>query len=63
MEAAAAAPVASVALLPFVHRHIAVMPDVHVGKGTTVGCVIPTLRAIIRRGRVGCAPSLTTLPA
>jgi tRNA-splicing ligase RtcB len=27
--------------------HIAVMPDVHVGKGATVGSVIPTIRALI----------------
>ena len=28
--------------LPIVHSHIAVMPDVHMGKGATVGSVIPT---------------------
>ncbi len=33
--------------LPFVHSHIAVMPDVHMGKGATVGSVIPTRGAII----------------
>jgi tRNA-splicing ligase RtcB len=33
--------------MPFVHSHIAVMPDVHCGKGATVGSVIPTLGAII----------------
>ena len=27
--------------------HVAVMPDVHAGKGTTVGTVLPTLAAII----------------
>ena len=35
------------AQLPFIHSHIAVMPDVHVGKGATVGSVIPTKHAII----------------
>lgn len=35
------------AQLQFVHSHIAVMPDVHVGKGATVGSVIPTKHAII----------------
>ncbi|MDN8616218.1 RtcB family protein [Variovorax ginsengisoli] len=35
------------ARLPIVFRHIAAMPDVHVGIGATVGSVIPTLRAII----------------
>ena len=28
--------------LPFIHKHIAVMPDVHLGYGATVGSVIPT---------------------
>lgn len=31
----------------FIHKHIAVMPDVHVGKGAAVGSVIPTYKAII----------------
>ncbi|MEB6480293.1 RtcB family protein [Acinetobacter vivianii] len=35
------------AQLQFVYSHIAVMPDVHVGKGATVGSVIPTKNAII----------------
>lgn len=35
------------AQLQFVYSHIAVMPDVHVGKGATVGSVIPTKHAII----------------
>lgn len=33
--------------MPFIHPHIALMPDAHLGKGATVGSVIPTLRAII----------------
>jgi tRNA-splicing ligase RtcB (3'-phosphate/5'-hydroxy nucleic acid ligase) len=33
--------------LPVIHGHIAVMPDVHLGKGATVGSVIPTRKAII----------------
>ena len=37
----------NLAQLEFVHHHIAVMPDVHVGKGATVGSVIPTKDAII----------------
>lgn len=35
------------ASLPFIHKHIAVMPDVHWGMGSTVGSVIPTVRAIV----------------
>lgn len=37
----------NVANLPVVWPHVAVMPDVHLGYGATVGSVIPTLRAII----------------
>ncbi|ALH94323.1 RtcB family protein [Acinetobacter equi] len=33
--------------LQFIHSHIAAMPDVHLGKGATVGSVIPTKNAII----------------
>lgn len=33
--------------LPFVHGHVALMPDAHVGIGATVGSVIPTIGAII----------------
>eukprot|EP01114_Cavostelium_apophysatum_P019601 TRINITY_DN6363_c0_g1_i1.p1 TRINITY_DN6363_c0_g1~~TRINITY_DN6363_c0_g1_i1.p1 ORF type:complete len:443 (-),score=69.73 TRINITY_DN6363_c0_g1_i1:31-1359(-) len=33
--------------MPFIHSHIAVMPDVHLGKGSTIGTVIPTKSAII----------------
>ncbi len=35
------------AKLPFIYKHIAVMPDVHLGKGSTIGSVIPTLGAVI----------------
>ena len=37
----------AVARLPFIHSHVAAMPDVHVGIGATVGSVIPTLGAIV----------------
>ena len=37
----------NIAKLPFIHRHVAAMPDVHLGKGATIGSVIPTLGAII----------------
>src|SRR5918994_1275544 len=35
------------ARLPFIYPHLALMPDAHLGKGATVGSVIPTLGAII----------------
>ena len=30
------------AKMPFIFQHLAVMPDVHLGKGSTIGSVIPT---------------------
>jgi tRNA-splicing ligase RtcB len=33
--------------MPFIHPHIALMPDAHLGLGATVGSVIPTLRAVM----------------
>lgn len=35
------------ASMPFVHPHVALMPDAHFGKGSAVGTVIPTLDAVI----------------
>jgi tRNA-splicing ligase RtcB len=35
------------ARMPFIHPHLALMPDAHLGKGATVGSVIPTLGAIM----------------
>jgi tRNA-splicing ligase RtcB len=35
------------AAMPFIHPHLALMPDAHLGKGATVGSVIPTDGAII----------------
>lgn len=37
----------NIANMPFIHKHVAVMPDVHVGHGATVGSVIATTGAII----------------
>lgn len=33
--------------LPFLYKHVAVMPDAHAGKGSTVSSVIPTKGAVI----------------
>lgn len=43
----ARAQVSNMASMPFIHRHIAIMPDVHWGMGATVGSVIPTIGAVI----------------
>jgi len=54
--------------LPFVHHHVAVMPDVHYGIGATIGSVIPTVGAIVPAAvgvDIGCgmAAVRTTLTA
>jgi len=55
------------AQMPFIFKHVAVMPDVHIGIGATVGSVIPTKNAIIPAavgvdigcGMMACRTSLT----
>lgn len=59
---------ANTAKMPFIYKHIAVMPDVHLGKGSTIGSVIPTLGAIIPAAvgvDIGCGmiAAKTTLTA
>lgn len=59
---------ARTAELPFVHSHLAVMPDVHWGLGATIGSVIPTVGAIVPAAvgvDIGCgmAAVRTTLTA
>jgi tRNA-splicing ligase RtcB len=46
-EDAARQQLVNIAKLPFIHKWVAAMPDVHHGKGATVGSVIPTVGAII----------------
>lgn len=43
----AKAQVSNMASMPFIHKHIAIMPDVHWGMGATIGSVIPTIGAVI----------------
>ena len=47
VEDAARRQLFNIASLPFIHGHVAVMPDVHLGKGATVGSVIATRAAIV----------------
>jgi hypothetical protein len=47
VEDAARKQLANIARIPFIYKHVAVMPDVHLGKGSTIGSVIPTKGAII----------------
>jgi len=54
--------------MPFIYKHLAVMPDVHLGKGSTIGSVIPTVGAIIPAAvgvDIGCGmmATRTTLTA
>ena len=56
------------AQMPFIYKHVAVMPDVHIGIGATVGSVIPTKDAIIPAAvgvDIGCGmmAARTTLTA
>ena len=47
LEDEARAQLLRTAQLPFIHTHVAVMPDVHMGIGATVGSVVPTKGAIV----------------
>src|SRR5580765_6422866 len=56
------------ASMPFIWPHLALMPDAHLGKGSTVGSVIPTRGAVIPAAvgvDIGCGmiASRTTLMA
>lgn len=37
----------NISQMPFIHKWVAAMPDVHLGKGATIGSVIPTKGAVI----------------
>ena len=57
----------NIARLPIVFKHVAVMPDVHLGIGATIGSVVPTIKAIIPAavgvdlgcGMMACKTTLT----
>ena len=68
IEHEAIAQLLNVASLEIVHGYVAAMPDVHAGKGATVGSVIPTKGAIIPAAvgvDIGCGMNAvrTTLKA
>lgn len=46
VESSALDQLTNIASLPFVFKHVAAMPDVHLGKGATVGSVVATKGAI-----------------
>ncbi len=47
IEPAAMQQIVQIASMPFIYKHVAIMPDCHVGMGATVGSCIPTDGAII----------------
>ncbi len=68
MDPSAMNQIENVARLPFIHSHVAVMPDVHFGIGATIGSVISTKGAIIPAAvgvDIGCGmvAARTTLKA
>lgn len=55
----------NVASLPFVYKHVALMPDVHLGKGALVGSVIATEDAVIPAAvgvDIGCGMAAVKMP-
>jgi tRNA-splicing ligase RtcB len=55
----------NVASLPFVFKHVALMPDVHLGKGALVGSVIATKDAVIPAAvgvDIGCGMAALKMP-
>lgn len=65
LEPEAEQQVKNLAELPFIFSHVAVMPDAHAGRGSTVGTVIATEGAIIPAAvgvDIGCGMSAIKLP-
>jgi tRNA-splicing ligase RtcB (3'-phosphate/5'-hydroxy nucleic acid ligase) len=55
----------NVASLPFIFKHVALMPDVHLGKGALVGSVVATKEAVIPAAvgvDVGCGMAAIKMP-
>jgi tRNA-splicing ligase RtcB (3'-phosphate/5'-hydroxy nucleic acid ligase) len=55
----------NVASLPFVFKHVALMPDVHLGKGALVGSVVATQDALIPAAvgvDIGCGMAALKMP-
>src|SRR3954462_6778142 len=65
IEAEAQNQILHTASMPFVFKHVAVMPDCHYGKGATVGTVLPTKGAIIPAAvgvDIGCGMNAVRTP-
>lgn len=65
LEPEAEVQVRNVAKMPFIFKHVAVMPDAHAGKGSTVGTVIATEGALLPSAigvDIGCGMCAVQLP-
>ena len=65
LESEALEQIYNVSKLPFIFKHVAVMPDAHAGKGSTIGTVIATKGAIIPAAvgvDIGCGMCAVKLP-
>ncbi len=65
LEASAEAQVRNIANLPFIYSHVALMPDAHAGKGSTIGTVIATHGAVLPAAvgvDLGCGMCAVRLP-
>lgn len=65
LEAEAEQQLRNLAGLPFIYKHVAVMPDAHAGRGSTIGTVIATKGAIIPSAvgvDIGCGMCAVKLP-
>ena len=65
IESEAMEQIRNVAKLPFIFKHVAVMPDVHAGKGSTIGTVIATQGAVVPSVvgvDIGCGMAAVKLP-
>lgn len=65
LEPAAEQQAVNIAKLPFVHKHVALMPDAHLGKGSCIGAVFATKGAIVPSAigvDIGCGMSAVKLP-
>jgi tRNA-splicing ligase RtcB (3'-phosphate/5'-hydroxy nucleic acid ligase) len=65
IEAEAMKQIENVSKMPFVENHVAVMPDAHAGRGSTIGTVIATQGAIIPSCvgvDIGCGMKAVRLP-
>ena len=65
IEPEALTQIRNISSMPFTYKHVAVMPDCHVGKGATVGTVLATKGAVIPAAvgvDIGCGMTAVRTP-